>query len=79
MAQHHIEELMDKKRIRVARNTYGNYVGFIGSQSVEQFGEDAFRATQWLSDQLNAGGFVLSAKSDVSMRDVEQHRARVGR
>jgi hypothetical protein len=68
---------MDKSRIRVARNTYGNYVGFIGSKAAEQFGEDEFRATQWLSDRLNEGGFVLSAKSDVTMRDVERHRANV--
>jgi|GEM_PF-4124458 len=67
---------MNKRKIKVMKNIWGNYVCFIGSARVIDFGVE-WDARDWLSEQLESGEFVLSAKSDISMGDVEAHRARL--
>lgn len=65
---------MKTKSIKVMRNIWGNYIGFIGSSRSYESGNE-FDAVDWLSDRLSEGGYTLSPKSDVTEAQVAAHRA----
>lgn len=65
-----------KAKVRVVRNIWGNYVGFVGRDKVIDFGEE-YDAAEWLSEKLSYEGYTLSTKSEITAHDIEVHRARI--
>lgn len=65
-----------KAKVRVVRNIWGNYCGYVGRDKVIDFGQE-YDATEWLSEKLSYVGYTLSAASEITMHDIEVHRARL--
>lgn len=68
-----------QKTVKVVHTMYG-YKGYVGAVRAKEFGSDSetFDATQWLSEMLATGEYALSAKSTITMQDIEKHRERMG-
>ena len=64
------------RTVKVSRNVWGNYGCFTGATRTDSFG-DRYDATGWLSGQIEAGA-RLSQKSEITLADVNAHRARLG-
>jgi hypothetical protein len=63
--------------VRVKRNIWGNWAAFEGPQRVREFGADEWLAVDWLSERLQRGACRLSRHSDMTLAEVEAHRARL--
>ena len=64
---------MKLKSIKVVRNMWGNYVGFIGTERSSDSAHEIY-LIDWLSDKLAEGGYKLSDKSEITMEQVEAWR-----
>jgi len=64
------------RTIRIKKNRWGNYMCFIGTEKVIDFGND-WCATDWLSTTLEVGDFRLSDKSDITQDDVDKFREKI--
>jgi len=69
----------EMKTIKVVSTLYG-LKGYIGSTREGEFPMDAeeFHATEWLSQHLATGAYLLSDKSCITLAQVQKHRATLG-
>jgi predicted phosphohydrolase len=65
-------------KIKAVRNSWGNFKCSIGGKVAIDFGIE-WDARDWLSEKLAEGGFELSDKSDITMAEIEAHRARLAK
>lgn len=64
---------MKKPSIKVNRNIWGNWVGFIAGRREYDTGIE-FDAVDWLADKLATGAYALSPKSEITEAQVIAHR-----